>query len=287
MNNRFRTRFSSINKQVVNLNQMECISKTTICVVLVLFIYGCNSKNTKTQTKDSLKKDTLKEHNKNAQGASINSNPPDLNQENIYTNLRKIVFPAFNLEINDLQVVFGINGMAMGDSTNQKFIFHNNKKHLTINEKADTLDLFMSDEVGHSDLDNAIDHKLIKIIPTEKDDQFKVSYCYQYIIENEKGGAVYITDTTACKPVKDSANLFFRMPLFRVPINEIKTRLNVTDSITRVSEGEYGEEKYIAYIVKDKKLVLTSYDIWIKIDRFRSNGLQETKIIRLWQFEEE
>lgn len=75
--------------------------------------------------------------------------------------------------------------------------------------------------------------------------------------------------------------------MFRVPINEIKTRLNVTDSITRVSEGEYGEEKYIAYIVKDKKLVLTSYDIWIKIDRFRSNGLQETKIIRLWQFEEE
>jgi hypothetical protein len=208
---------------------------------------------------------------------SIGISQPASRTDDTTVDLKKIIFSTFDLKIKDFKVVYGINGIDIGDSLREKLDFDKNK-HLTITEKTDTIGLSIED---------GLDNKSIEIIPHEKNDRFNISYCYQYTIEYEKGGAVYITDTTRYKRLKDSANFFFRAPLFQhiSPLNEIKARIKVTDSVVKTMNGDYGESKYTAYQVKDKLLIISTMNICFKIERFENNSLKETKSVYFYDFD--
>jgi hypothetical protein len=250
------------------------INKFKFAILIFLAISACKFSDSKeTEHKQKVHRAT----NSDLKNTSIDAGQPTVRTDDTTVNLKKIIFSTFDLKIKDFAVVYGLNGIDVGDSTREKLDFDKNK-NLTITEKTDTIGLSIEDK---------LDNKLIEIIPHEKNDRFKVSYCYQYTIEYEKRGAIYVTDTTAYKPLKDSSNFFFRIPLFEhiSPLNEIKARIKVTDSVVKTVTGDYGESKYTAYKVKGKLVVISAMDICFKIERFQNNSLKETKVICFYDFD--
>jgi hypothetical protein len=254
---------------------MRHISKFWLSIFLGCLI-SCKSKPAKQLILDSASISSVKsatQKSESAQSSSIDKNW--LRTDDTTFTVEKIVFPNFDLKIKNFEVVVGMNGINYAITPQEKIDFNKNQT-ITITENTDTS--------GFSIEDN-LDNKLIEIAAHEKSDQFKVFYCYEYIIEYEKGGAVYIKDTTTYKPIKDSAYFFFRTPQFISPTNEIKTRLKVTDSIIKKGSGDYGEYQYPVYVVKGKSLVISNANICLKIERFRNNALVETKLIYFYDFD--
>ena len=241
--------------------------KYLVFAVLLIGLFSCRSHERKYLNANSPRSKISVNDTKN--------NTVELRTDDTTIDLEKIIFSNFDLKIKNFQIVYGVNGFNRTDYPDEHINYHNDK-FVTITEKADTIVL---------SVENELDNKLIEIIPQNKSDQFRISYCYYYQIEYEKGGAVYINDTTSYKPIKDSANFFFRMPRFIIPINEIKDRLKITDSVIKKGSGDYGDYEYPAYIVKGKSLVISRTNIGLKIERLKNKTVTEAKFMIFSDFD--
>jgi len=250
--------------------------------VIIIGVFSCKSKPAKQTVLDSEAMDTVGKpliDDRNNKDSSSNSYSQP---EDIYSSLEKITFPKFDLNINDLEVVFGVNGIDIADSVKQKFVFSKERKSLSLIENADTVNLFENDELNN---------KIIHLTSSDKNDQFKVSYAFQYTIQYKIKDKGYPEkqDTTTYKAVKQEVGLTFRMPQFRKlnPTDEIKKRLKVSDSVKKKSSGDYGPETYMLYIANGQSFSIINTTVLWKIERFQNSRLQETKIVRLFSFEQD
>jgi len=251
--------------------------KIVFNIVLVAFsvmLYSCSSDSSKKHDTNSFDQQAfIAELRDSLNGNVAVQDTDEWNRwavQDTTVNLKKILFPAFVLKIKDFHVECGNGGLNLYDTLAMKMDFDRQKK-LTISAKSDTIRLPTFGDLGNM---------LLELTPHGKKDQFKLFYFYQYRITQKDDGK-YVDNISNGIPLNDSVHIFFRFPRFpKDPTNEIKGKLNVTDSIKKMEDGgEFGKVEETYYRADGKLVFIGIQNTCIRIEKYQDGKFVESKIL--------
>jgi hypothetical protein len=196
----------------------------------------------------------------------------------------KLYFSNFTINLHNFNAfnkTYGRGDFNYDGDTSQVVLNNNEEDDPTITAKKDSIGL---DQDPESNLEDSF----IEIIPRNKVDRFKLFYSYEVTLEelfnnttepvNDKNLVKWI-GMTKYKQLKDSLNYFFSIPQYKFNDyveNEIKTRLNLKDSII-VYPGK--PERIAALIYKRKPCVVNPNSICLRVERYVEDKRKDTKFI--------
>lgn len=206
-------------------------------------------------------------------------------------NSTKLNYPLFSIIFYE----YGVQETRSDDTTQFSVLNENGK--LSYRVKVDTLKLV-------EDVFNDLSSILIKIIPKNKDDSFRISYSLKESMREQKDQGIYNFQMFKSKEeylkanknweknrvswdcwtensfVPDSLNYYFRMPMIDLNAYEdaIKQRMGLRDTLVDFS----GESDDIATVVyKNKPCYYGIERALLKIERLVGDKVKEKKMISI------
>ena len=244
-------------------------------IILACIIISCNSTSKKNTiilpVKDNAKPKTIQSK------CTVTLEEAKVDSQTINTNL---VYPQFVVRLHNFCVYESAgdgNSYYLGDSAEVNIKIDRNKVW-NLSPKTDTTHL----------LNFNTDFKTtIEVIPTNKADNFKVSYYSKIYIEgfNDK---FKLQLSHPYKQLNDSLNYFFKISEsiydgYNSPvINEVKNELKLKDTLIKykTNEGKMDKTKLLNYKGKPCRISSPS-PVYFKIERFKDKRIMDTRFFTI------